>query len=137
MRSFWVLVKQARCHYQKCENASNWLRKRPPTGPETWVAAGRSAAVPRHSSTDHVTLSERSETHPLADVLRLGTAALRGSVEKRRLPSIALSSSGWSMSAFPSLHYSGAEHDRPELKWTQCSFIQPQIEQNHAFLRLL
>ena len=25
------------------------------------------------------------------------------------------------------MHYSGAEYDRPELKWTQRSFIQPQM----------
>src|ERR1017187_4815830 len=37
----------------------------------------RSAAVPSRSSTDRATLPECSETQPLADLLRLGTAALR------------------------------------------------------------
>src|SRR5208282_4404901 len=37
----------------------------------------RSAAVPSRSSTDHAIPPNCSETRPLADVLRLGTAALR------------------------------------------------------------
>src|ERR1035441_4291366 len=43
----------------------------------------RSMAVPSRSSTEYATLPESSETQPLADVLRLGTTALRGRLEGR------------------------------------------------------
>src|ERR1039458_8983724 len=41
------------------------------------TAHARSAAVPSRSSTGHGTLPEYAETQPLANLLRLGTAALR------------------------------------------------------------
>ncbi len=33
----------------------------------------------------------------------------------------------WKADKFVRLGYSGAEYDRPELKWTQSSFMQPQM----------
>ena len=33
----------------------------------------------------------------------------------------------WREERLSRMHYSGAEYDRPELKWTQSSFIQPQM----------
>jgi hypothetical protein len=70
-------------HYQLYRD-TNWLRHAAPEIERVadWIVrqtekTKRSAAVPSRSGTDRPTLSEYSETPALADVLRLGTAALR------------------------------------------------------------
>ena len=40
----------------------------------------------------------------------------------------------WREERLGQMHYSGAEYDRPELKWTQRSFIQPQMMVEDRYL---
>jgi formylglycine-generating enzyme required for sulfatase activity len=40
----------------------------------------------------------------------------------------------WREDRLGQMHYSGAEYDRPELKWTQRSFIQPQMMVEDRYL---
>src|SRR5690349_14184846 len=40
----------------------------------------------------------------------------------------------WREDHLGQMHYSGAEYDRPELKWTQLSFIQPQMMVEDRYL---
>jgi gamma-glutamyl hercynylcysteine S-oxide synthase len=52
---------------------------------------------------------------------------LLGPQSKEEAPAWLAEMRRWREERLAKMHYSGAEYDRPELKWTQRSFIQPQM----------
>jgi gamma-glutamyl hercynylcysteine S-oxide synthase len=52
---------------------------------------------------------------------------LLGPQSKEEAPAWLAAMRRWREERLEQLHYSGAEYERPELKWTQRSFVQPQM----------
>src|ERR1017187_4626933 len=60
-------------------------------------------------------------------VVKTDREVLLGPPSKEEAPAWLAAMRLWREECLGRMHYSAAEYDRPELKWTQRSFIQPQM----------
>src|ERR1035441_8071654 len=67
-------------------------------------------------------------------VVKTDREVLLGPPSKEEAPAWLAAMRLWREECLGRMHYSGAEYDRPELKWTQRSFIQPQMMVEDRYL---
>src|ERR1039458_884298 len=69
-----------------------------------------------------------------AAAVKTAREVLLGPPSKEEAPAWLAAMRHWREERLARMHYSGAEYDRPELKWTQRSFIQPQMMVEDRYL---
>src|ERR1035438_7105655 len=67
-------------------------------------------------------------------IVKTDREVLLGPQSKEEAPAWLAAMRHWREERLGRMHYSGAEYDRPELKWTQRGFIQPQIDRKSTRL---